>query len=257
MKVCLVLSGGGATGFSFAGILSVLVPKFEQNGIEIDMIVSNSQGSMMGGLLCASLEAEFVKEFALSFEPMKFANLSLKGIMTFQGLSTYKKLTKNIDLITNNAKIENLKIKFRPVAMNKKTKQIYVFDKGNLANAISASCSVPGLVVPQKIDGQKYVDCLNVSNFPCEIARELSDKYIIGINGHCFTQKNKLNKKLRIMHDQSQKHCDYFIDVGCPYVKNIDFTKRKIRQTVLYGIEVGKSVADDLIASIKAYESGN
>ena len=45
-KVCLVLGGGGARGFSHLGVLQVL----EREGISVDCIVGTSVGAFVGAV---------------------------------------------------------------------------------------------------------------------------------------------------------------------------------------------------------------
>ena len=44
-KVALVLSGGGARGFSHVGVIKVL----EELGVKVDIVTGTSMGAMVGG----------------------------------------------------------------------------------------------------------------------------------------------------------------------------------------------------------------
>jgi NTE family protein len=52
--VALVLSGGGARGFSQIGVLDAL----EKNNIELDLIVGTSIGSIIGGLYASGYSVD-------------------------------------------------------------------------------------------------------------------------------------------------------------------------------------------------------
>ena len=76
---------------------------------------------------------------------------------------------------------EALKIPLRIVATNLDKGTSVVFEKGNLINPIIASCSVPVLFTPKKIDGVNYVDGGVLKNFPVSTIHNDCDK-VIGIN---------------------------------------------------------------------------
>ena len=56
-KVGLVLSGGGAKGFAYVGLLDLL----QEVNMPIDYIGGTSIGSIMGGLFAAGYDADAIK----------------------------------------------------------------------------------------------------------------------------------------------------------------------------------------------------
>jgi NTE family protein len=57
-KVAVVLSGGGAKGFSHIGVLKVL----EEEGLPIDIIVGTSIGSLVGGIYSLGYKAKELED---------------------------------------------------------------------------------------------------------------------------------------------------------------------------------------------------
>ena len=57
-KVALVLSGGGARGFTHVGVLKVL----EASQVPVDMVVGTSMGAIIGGLYAAGMSPAQLEE---------------------------------------------------------------------------------------------------------------------------------------------------------------------------------------------------
>jgi NTE family protein len=76
---------------------------------------------------------------------------------------------------------EELRIPLRIVATDLDKGRSVVFDKGNLIDPIVASCSVPLLFTPKRINGVHYVDGGVLKNFPVSTIRD-SCRTVIGIN---------------------------------------------------------------------------
>lgn len=58
----LALSGGGARGFAYIGVLKAL----EEEGLIPEMIVGSSVGGIIGGLYCAGYTPDQLREIAVS-----------------------------------------------------------------------------------------------------------------------------------------------------------------------------------------------
>jgi NTE family protein len=206
-KIALVLGGGGARGAAHAGVLKVL----EANKVPIDFIVGTSMGSIVGGLYAAGYSpAEIEKLFSeidwlellsdrpsedlLSFRNkkdfQKLSNIQLgfnKGKISFpRGIISGQKLDFMLHKLTihtmESQSFDELRIPFRAVATDAVTGDMVVFDKGNLAEAIRASMSVPGAFPPVKLGGKLLVDGFLSKNVPVEIAKEWGADIIIVVN---------------------------------------------------------------------------
>jgi NTE family protein len=57
-----------------------------------------------------------------------------------------------------------------------------VFDKGEVAQAMRASMSVPGLIAPAEVDGMLLVDGGLVNNLPVDVARAMGADIVIAVN---------------------------------------------------------------------------
>ena len=172
-KIGIALSGGGIKGLCHAGVLKAL----EEQGIKPDIISGVSAGAVVGALYADGYTPdEIAKLFEdISFRRMTKLRIPDGGLFRIDAFENF--IFKNMRAKT----FEELNIPLRIVATNLDKGQSVVFSKGNLIDPIVASCSVPVLFTPKKINGTHYVDGGVLKNFPVSTIRDNCDK-VIGIN---------------------------------------------------------------------------
>ena len=172
-KIGIALSGGGIKGLCHAGVLKAL----EEQGIKPDIISGVSAGAVVGALYADGYTPdEIAKLFEdISFRRMTKLRIPDGGLFRIDAFENF--IFKNMRAKT----FEELNIPLRIVATNLDKGQSVVFSKGNLIDPIVASCSVPVLFTPKKINGIHYVDGGVLKNFPVSTIRDNCDK-VIGIN---------------------------------------------------------------------------
>ena len=206
-KICLVLSGGGARGAAHVGVLKVL----EEYRVPIDCIVGTSMGALVGagyatGTSVAEMEkidAEITTEMLFKEAPPRdeqsmrrksddylpyigpefgIGNKGFglpKGVVTGVQLETVlRKLAK----AKGYHDFDKLPIPYRAVATDLVTGKAVVFSRGELANVMRASMSVPGAVAPAEFGGMMLVDGMLTSNLPVQTARAMGADIIIAVN---------------------------------------------------------------------------
>jgi len=77
---------------------------------------------------------------------------------------------------------DELPIPYRAVATDLATSDAVVLGSGNLADAMRASMSVPGILPPIVLDGRSLVDGGSAANLPIGIARELGAGRVIAVD---------------------------------------------------------------------------
>ncbi|MCE5332105.1 MAG: patatin-like phospholipase family protein [Bacteroidales bacterium] len=172
-KLGIALSGGGIKGLCHAGVLKAL----EEQGIKPDILSGVSAGSIVGALYADGYTPdEIAKLFEdISFRQMTKFRIPDGGLFRIDAFEDF--MFRNLRAKT----FEELNIPLRVVATNLDKGQSVVFEKGNLIDPIVASCSVPVLFIPKKINGVYYVDGGVLKNFPVSTIRNECDK-VIGIN---------------------------------------------------------------------------
>ncbi|MDE6078912.1 MAG: patatin-like phospholipase family protein [Duncaniella sp.] len=172
-RVGLALSGGGARGFAHAGALAAL----EELGIRPDIIAGVSAGSVVTGLYAGGMRP---KEILEAFSEESFTSLAQiavpkDGFFRIDGFKRF--LREHIPY----ERIEQLPIPSLICATDLDKSRGVAFREGDLVECIAASCSIPIIFKPVRIDGVTYVDGGVVANLPAWALREHC-KYVIGIN---------------------------------------------------------------------------
>ena len=175
-KVGLVLSGGGARGFSHVGVVKVLA----ENDIPIDIIAGTSAGSFVGGALASGLRADQVVDVAnkIGWLNMTRPAFSTKGVLSNAPMGRF------IEQYFRARRFEDLKIPFAAVAYDIAKNEVVVHkDTGDLAFAIRTSCAVPGVFTPLRDStGRLLVDGGVVSPMPTDIARSMGAEIVIAVD---------------------------------------------------------------------------
>jgi len=175
-KVGIALGGGGARGFAEIGVLRVL----EQEKIPIDIVVGTSVGSLIGAIYADSgrvLDAEFTAILIKDEDIFDYRAFSfLSG-----GFVKGEKLELFINTHLRSKNIENMAVTFGAVAVELRTGQSVIFDRGPVARAIHASCAIPGVFVPVEIGGKIFVDGGVTDPIPVDFAVKKGAKVVIAV----------------------------------------------------------------------------
>jgi NTE family protein len=218
-RVGLVLSGGGARGAAHAGVLEVL----EARHIPVDCIVGTSAGAIVGGLYAAGLapdqalatytdvdwdrafsdaptrrirsfrrkldDATYLGRFEVGIVDGEVRLPS--GVIAGQNINT---LLKTATLHTYRLRdFDRLAIPFRAIATDMTTGEMVVLERGDLAQAMRASMSVPAIFAPVEIDGRLLADGGLVRNLPIDVARGMGAEVIIVVDaGTPLAQQSEL-----------------------------------------------------------------
>lgn len=175
-KIGLALGSGGSRGLSHIGVIKVL----QENNIPIDFIAGSSIGAMVGGFYAAGLEVERIEEIALDTSWRKLFSLIDPHLK--QGLIGGEKVKQFIDTYIGGKKFEDCKIPFTAVATDLKTGMAVILNKGEMAQAIRASVSIPLVFKPVKINDQALADGGLSAPVPVEIVRDMGADLIIAVN---------------------------------------------------------------------------
>ncbi len=172
-QIGLTLSGGGAKGAAHCGAIQAM----EEYGLVPEVISGTSVGSLVGAFYAGGMKPIDLVNLFSTKDFKNLFNLSVPKA----GLFDQKPL---IELMNEKLPVKNfeeLKIAFLAVACNLDKGSVTVFNKGELAPRIMASCSIPVFFYPMKINGTYYVDGGVLENFPVNRIRKKC-RTVIGIN---------------------------------------------------------------------------
>ena len=206
LKVGLVLSGGGAKGFAHIGVLKVI----DSLGIKVDYVAGTSMGAIIGSLYASGYSGKQLDSLfkSLNFDDvisdnlpreaktfyervnsekyvisLPFDNFKLKLPSAISGgQNVYNLLTKLTLPVSEIHDFNKLPIPFFCIATDIETGQMIVLDKGNLAQAITASGAFPSLFRPVIIDGRILIDGGVSNNYPIDELKAKGVEKIIGVD---------------------------------------------------------------------------
>lgn len=214
-RVGLVLSGGGAKGLAHIGVLKVI----DSLGVRIDYIGGTSMGAVIGGLYASGYSAQQLDSIfrEIDFDVL-LGDKVPRASKTFQERKNAEKYAASLPL--NNFKIQlpssisrgqnvfnlftkltmsvreisdfsKLPIPFYCMATNMETGAPVFLNKGNLAEAMAISSTLPTLFQPVEYEGLLLMDGGIANNYPIEHLRTKDLNYIIGVN----VQEDLLSKE--------------------------------------------------------------
>jgi len=176
-RIGLALGSGGARGSAHVGVLKVL----EENDIKPDVIAGTSMGAQIGGLYAAGMSTGDLVDTWQSISFAKVARTLLPTV-PWSGWSSGSSILNTVHRLIGEIKIEDLLIRYGAVATDLETGLPYTITKGEVAKAIRASLSVPGLFTPVWIDGHLLIDG-GVSNpLPVNTARQLGADIVVAVD---------------------------------------------------------------------------
>lgn len=283
-KISVVLSGGGARGFSQIGVLKSL----EENNIQFSNIVGTSIGAILGGLYASGYSANdldtlvrrtnwsevfslnnSVDRSSLFFDQkleddrnllsLRFKDFSLQIPKAISNGNNFNLFLQN--LIWASAYLpygdfDKLKVQFRAVTTDLISGHSYTFSYGDLVKAIRASATVPLRFQPIIYQDKLLVDGGILANIPINQTKEFSPNFIIAVNSTSeLTEKEKLqapwdiaDQVVTIMSEKLQNwytEPDFLIKPEIGDYSNLNF------DSVQTLINTGYKATQDIVSEIK------
>jgi len=176
-RIGLVLSSGGARGAAHVGVLKALT----ENGIQPDIIVGTSMGAEVGGAYAAGVEIGTLVDLWRSMNFGKLAK-TLLPTLPWSGWSSGGEILRVVRRLVGDIRIEELPLTYAAVATDLENGVPYTIKKGELAKAIRASVSVPGLFTPVWLDDHLLIDGGVTNPLPVDVARDIGAEVVIAVD---------------------------------------------------------------------------
>ncbi len=179
-KIGLALGGGGARGAAHIGVLRVL----EELHVPVDYVAGTSMGAVVGGLYASGMSPDEIEQALTSID----WNDTLSDRTSYKELIYRRKQDESRHLTSFEAGlrkgrlISQLPTPFKAVAADIETGEAVVLDHGDLAEAIRASMSIPGVFSPMEIDGRLLVDGGIADNVPVDVVRAMGADIVIAVD---------------------------------------------------------------------------
>jgi len=211
-RIGVAFGGGSARGLAHVGIIAWL----EEHHIPIDVAAGTSMGGLIGGAFASGMSAAELREMieATDWDVMfgsstfPFKNIrrkddarSFPSRLEFgvrHGLVPPTSLNdgQQVDLLLARIAggyyqlkhFDELPTPFRTVAVDLRTAELVVLDRGSLALAMRATMSLPGIFPPVETDGRVLVDGGALNNVPADVVRSMGATVVIAADvGHVAT----------------------------------------------------------------------
>ncbi len=207
-RVGLALGGGGARGIAHIGVLREL----ERLQVPVDCIAGTSMGALVGALYASGMPLDEIERLVLTLDWRQMFDDSLErpersyrrkrdddlniatigvgidrtGLRAAPGFVSgmriqllFQRLVQPVALVRD---FDRLPIPFRAVAADLNTGAAAVLGEGDLALAMRASMSIPGVFPPTVIDDRVLIDGGVASNVPIAVVRAMGADVVIAVN---------------------------------------------------------------------------
>lgn len=173
----LALGSGAAKGFAHIGVLKLL----EDMGIKPHVIAGTSMGAFVGAAYSAGY-LDKLEDWVRMLDNWKvFSLLDINWTLS-GGILGGKKPFKAFFDDFEFENIEDLPIPFTAVATDLHSGQEIWLQQGNLQDAVSASCSIPGLLSAKSLSGRWLVDGAVVNPVPVDVCRAMGATCVIAVD---------------------------------------------------------------------------
>lgn len=200
-RVGLALGSGGSKGIAHISVIEHL----EALNIPIDVIAGTSIGALIGALHAAGSLKAF-KEDLLKMQWKEMLSL-VDPVFPKSGLLEGKRF---IDYLTRyipkDYEFKDLSIPLYVVATDLYSGAAYVFNSGNLLEAVRASISIPGVLIPVKYKDTLLVDGGVANPLPVDVLKKQGCGLTIAVNLHPTVYKNRLKNIVKKIIKRDNYH---------------------------------------------------
>lgn len=247
-KVGLALGSGGARGFAHLGVLKAFVDE----GVPVDMIAGSSMGALVGCFYGVGHQMEDLYKLSTTFRRKYFLDFTVPKM----GFISGKKIKDFIRLFTHQKNIEDLNLPVHVVATDITNGEKVVFSSGPIAEAVRASISIPGVFVPERINGRILVDGGVIDRVPVSVVKEMGADIVIGVdvshvkrNADITTVYDVIMQSIDILQLEIVAHREISSDFMIrPHVEMYSTRAFKNIEEI---IDIGEDEARKIIPSIK------
>ncbi|MBQ9960406.1 MAG: patatin-like phospholipase family protein [Firmicutes bacterium] len=187
-KLGIVLGADGAKAAAQIGFLQVLY----DNAIKIDCVAGASSGAIIGGAMAGGMTPAQMWDALRKIKAYHILTCVPNPFKS--GLFNTKKVKKLIRGYWKGKQMDELDIKFCCAATDLSTGELVVFDadsKVDMAEAVMASCCVPGIFEAEQINEKQYIDGGLKACLPIDAIRRFNPDVIIALDTSSKTTKPK------------------------------------------------------------------
>lgn len=207
----LALGAGGARGVAHIGFLQAL----KEADIRPDFVTGCSMGAIVGGLFCAGVPTEQMRERALSLRLGDIASVNLSPFRA-NGLMRTKKIRRILAELMGEKDFSELQIPFACVATDLEGGRTVLLKEGSVIDAVIASSSIPGVFTPARLgEYGMLVDGCILERVPTRELRSMGAETVVAVDvlGNLPAQRepsgtliNTVLRVIDVMDTRSTQH---------------------------------------------------
>lgn len=186
-RFSLVLGGGGMKGLAHIGVLQAL----SERGLTPSCVVGTSVGALVGAAWAAGHSPDALRDIAIALRRrdifvVAHADMAFKR-MRSPALFRREPLDELLRRMVGDRRFADLthRLIVNTIDINSGM-QVFWGLEGledvRVADAVFASCAMPGYLPPREMHGRNYVDGATVDNLPIATARTLDVDLIVAVD---------------------------------------------------------------------------
>lgn len=177
-KLGVCLGAGGARGVAHIGFLQAL----EEAEIKPYCISGCSMGSVVGAAYCCGVPLKKIHDVVMHLRLVDIVQSDLR-FLSVPGIFKTDKVKKLLRKFIGTKTFEDTEIPFRCNAADLYTGESYVFSKGDIVDAVTASSSMPTIFRPTITeDGKKLVDGGIVDRVPAGLCVDMGAEAVVCVD---------------------------------------------------------------------------
>jgi NTE family protein len=174
-KIALVLGGGGLKGFAHIGVFRAL----QEMGIEPTVVAGTSIGALIGAAYCRGMDVSEMGDRARALKRRDLFRLNRMGFLLERqhapAIYLEEPLREVVKSVSTEKRFDQLKktLLVNTVDITRGTQVVWGLPglrHVSVADAVYASCALPGFYPPGYVDGRLCVDGGVIDNLPVTIA---------------------------------------------------------------------------------------
>ncbi|MCE5208507.1 MAG: patatin-like phospholipase family protein [Chloroflexi bacterium] len=177
-KLGLALSGGGARGLAHIGVLKEL----ERAHIQVDYLAGTSMGGLVAAVYASGMHPDAIEEVALRYTNIRQLIKLVDPMVPRYGLFQGELMHGFFREVLQNLTFTDLRIPLTLVAVDLISGQEVHLNEGNVADAVRATVSLPGIFAPVGREGQRLVDGGLLNNLPADVVRQMGADIVLAVD---------------------------------------------------------------------------
>ncbi len=226
-KLCLVLGPGMAKAMAEAAVLEAI----RKAKLPVHCVVGTEMGAIVGALYAFSNGNTNSLEWQL-FKLNKDNYFSFPMLSLREPKSSGRRLNDFLRGVFRETRMETLPIRFATAAVDDENDNIVEFEKGNLADALSASSAVSGIFDPWKMGGMSYRSGAGADPAPIELAKKLGGNFIVLVDvlldggASAKSRFHRAFTSARSLMKLQKKEASFVIQVNSSAIPFDDFSRQ-------------------------------